>query len=165
MNALISFQAADGAALRAIEIDGEPWFVAKDAATALGYRNTPEAIREHVDAEDKQSVSLGLPGRAPVLVSEAGLYALIFGSKKAEARAFKRWVTREVLPAIRKRGAYMTQAVAEAVIEDPTVALRLALAQKDDELANHKRQIELHTYNGLRHTTFDWERSAVTSVP
>lgn len=166
MNALTSFQAADGAALRTLTINDEPWFMARDVCDALGLQDTSMAIAPlDEDEKCKPKSGLGLRGRAPWLISESGLYRLMMRSDKPQARPFQRWVTREVLPAIRKRWAYMTQAVAEAVIEDPTVALRLALAQKDDELANHKRQIELHTYNGLRHTTFDWERIAVTSVP
>ncbi|RQY08787.1 BRO-N domain-containing protein [Burkholderia stagnalis] len=98
--------------LRAVERDGEPWFVAKDVCSAMGYLNVTQTVTDHVDADDKHIVSIGLPGRAPLLVNESGLYALILSSKKSEARAFRKWVTSEVLPSIRKHGMYMTQEVA-----------------------------------------------------
>ena len=76
-------------------------------AQALDYTNAPKAIRDHVDPEDKQNVSFGLPGRAPVYINESGLYALVLGSRQAKAREFKRWVTSVVLPAISRDGSYV----------------------------------------------------------
>ncbi len=96
----------DTHAIRSIMIDGEPWFHAADTANALGYANTAEAIREHVEREDKQSVSLGLPGIAPIFINEPGMYALIFGSRLEAAARFRRWITKEVIPSIRKTGGY-----------------------------------------------------------
>jgi len=93
--------------LRAIVRDGEPWFLGMDVAAALGYANASDALTDHVDPEDKHSVSLGLPGRAPIIINESGLYSLILRSNKPEAKQFKRWVTKEVLPTIRKQGAYV----------------------------------------------------------
>lgn len=101
--------------MRTVIIEGEPWFVGKDVAMALGYENTKKAIRDHVDVEDKKmgeqngtpSVvdSMGRTQR-PTWINESGLYALVFGSKLLSARRFKHWVTSEVLPAIRKTGSY-----------------------------------------------------------
>lgn len=98
--------------LRCIEIDGDPWFVGKDVADALGYSNASKAIIAHVDSEDK--VIKMLPnsqngktiGKA-YIINESGLYSLILGSKLESAKRFKRWVTSEVLPCIRKHGGYI----------------------------------------------------------
>ena len=99
--------------------DGEPWFVGKDVATILGYANTKKAIIDHVDKEDKQVVQLAdiqqghetLPsnmvGSKVVIINESGLYSLILSSKLESAKRFKRWVTSEVLPQIRKTGGYI----------------------------------------------------------
>lgn len=94
--------------LRCIEIDGEPWFVGKDVATALGYANPKNAVPSHVDDEDKLSTQIKYSGqmRSVTLINESGLYSLIFGSKLEKAKAFKHWVTSEVLPALRKTGSY-----------------------------------------------------------
>ena len=96
--------------LRCIEIDGEPWFVGKDVATALGYSNTRKALLDHVDEDDKTDGvtirdSIGRDQK-PVLINESGLYSLILSSKLESAKRFKRWVTSEVLPALRKTGSY-----------------------------------------------------------
>lgn len=95
--------------LRCIEIDGEPWFVGKDVATALGYSNTRDALNRHVDNEDKNTVVIpdgnkGNPNQT--IINESGLYSLILSSKLEKAKAFKHWVTSEVLPALRKTGSY-----------------------------------------------------------
>lgn len=89
---------------------GEIWFVAADVCSALEHTNPTKAVADHVDDEDKANFQLGLPGRAPTVVNESGLYALIFGSRKEAAKRFKRWVTSEVLPAIRKTGQYVAKA-------------------------------------------------------
>ena len=96
--------------LRCIEKDGEPWFVGKDVATALGYANTKDAIYAHVDSEDKriiqrsENTTLEIPNRGMTIINESGLYSLILSSKLESAKRFKRWVTSEVLPCIRKTG-------------------------------------------------------------
>ena len=95
--------------VRAVVIDGAPWFVASDVCAALGHTNTSKAVADHVHDDDKSNHSLGLPGSAPTIVNESGLYALIFGSRLESAQKFKRWVTSEVLPSIRKTGGYSEQ--------------------------------------------------------
>lgn len=95
--------------VRVLMIDNEPWFVGKDVAEVLGYSDTNKAVAMHVDDEDKKlndKSSLSFGQRGANLINESGLYALIFGSKLETAKAFKRWVTHEVLPAIRKTGGY-----------------------------------------------------------
>lgn len=100
--------AYDESVLRTVQLDGEPWFVGKDVATALGYENSRKALADHVDEEDKGVTKCDtLGGRQDVaIINESGMYSLIFGSRLAEAKKFKRWVTSEVLPALRKTGAY-----------------------------------------------------------
>ena len=108
-NALINFSNAEFGNVRAMLIDGEPWFVGKDVATALGYTNPRKALKDHVDAEDKNTVTIrdGIQGNPNMtVINESGLYSLIFGSQLDSAKQFKRWVTSEVLPSIRKTGSY-----------------------------------------------------------
>lgn len=98
----------EGASIRTVEIDGEPWFIGKDVAERLGYTNSRRAIAAHVDEDDKGVTKCYTPGGAQQLtvINESGVYALIFGSKLPDAKRFKHWVTSEVLPAIRKTGKY-----------------------------------------------------------
>lgn len=109
MNNLQIFKNKEFGEIRTVSIDNEPWFVGKDVATALGYERATKAIQDHVDFEDKDEVpiqdSIGRMQKTPV-ISESGLYALIFGSKLESAKRFKHWVTSEVLPSIRKTGSY-----------------------------------------------------------
>lgn len=110
MNELQIFESSEFGKIRTVEKDDVPWLVGKDVAQALGYVNPRKALSDHVDSEDKTDGvtirdSIGREQK-PILINESGLYALIFGSKLESARRFKRWVTSEVLPAIRKTGAY-----------------------------------------------------------
>lgn len=106
------FNHPDFGEMRELTINGEPWFVGKDVARVLGYSNTKDALHRHVDAEDKMQndevVILDPMGREqyPTIINESGLYSLILSSKLPRAKAFKRWVTSEVLPALRKTGSY-----------------------------------------------------------
>ena len=112
MNDLTTFSNPEFGQVRTVEIDGTPWLVGKDVAAALGYKNHKDALDRHVDAEDKRQsdeVVIHDPmGREqhPTIINESGLYSLILSSKMPKAKAFKRWVTSEVLPAIHKTGAY-----------------------------------------------------------
>lgn len=119
------FNNAEFGEIRSMEIGGEPWFVGKDVAAALGYANASKAISVHVDTEDKQFFMLDIAdsqnGNVPIgktktaIINESGLYSLILGSKLDGAKRFKRWVTSEVLPAIRKTGAYATDSKAAEI--------------------------------------------------
>jgi prophage antirepressor-like protein len=97
--------------IRAIEYDGKPYFIGKDIAERLGYSNTRDALAKHVDSEDKANVAIhdGSQRRSLVAINESGVYSLIFGSKLETAKEFKRWVTSEVLPEIRRTGGYNSQ--------------------------------------------------------
>ncbi len=107
--------------IRTLNIDGEPWFVGKDVADSLGYERSDNAIRNHVDEEDKLTHQISASGqnRNMVLINESGLYSLIMSSKLPSAKQFKRWVTNEVLPSIRKHGVYATAETAERLLNDP----------------------------------------------
>lgn len=111
MDELKTFENAELGAVRTLLIDGEPYFVGKDVAEILGYSNSRKALADHVDDEDKGVSEILTPGgmqKMPV-INESGLYSLIFSSKLPTAKQFKRWVTSEVLPAIRKTGRYETE--------------------------------------------------------
>lgn len=95
--------------IRTLEIDGEVWFVGKDIALALGYSDTVNALKTHIDGEDKKGWRIATASRGEqeaIVISESGLYSLIFGSKLETAKKFKHWITSEVLPTIRKTGQY-----------------------------------------------------------
>lgn len=99
MNQMEIFKNPEFGAIRAVEIDGEPWLVGKDISLALGYTNPQKAIRDHVDAEDRTvNDSFTVNGTAITLINESGLYSLVLSSKLPKAKQFRRWVTSEVLP-------------------------------------------------------------------
>lgn len=108
MNNLTVFENPEFGSIRTVELDGEPWLVGKDVATALGYKNPQEAIRTHVDDEDKGVSEILTPGgkQSVPIINESGLYSLVLSSKLPTARKFRRWVTSEVLPSIRRTGGY-----------------------------------------------------------
>lgn len=129
--------------VRTIEIDGEPWFVGKDVAGALGYTNPQKAIRDHVDTEDKSvNESFTVNGTKGILINESGVYSLIFGSKLDSAKEFKRWVTSEVLPSIRKHGAYATKATIDRIIEYPDFGIELLTNLKEERKKNRQLEAE-----------------------
>lgn len=109
MDGIKTFTNKEFGTVRTIVKDGEPWFVGKDMAEILGYKETAKAIRTHICAEDKGVSVLDTPGgqQKITLINESGLYSLILGSKLPKAKTFKRWVTSEVLPTIRKTGGYV----------------------------------------------------------
>ena len=115
------------------QIHDEPFFVGKDIADILGYSNPQKAIRDHVDLEDKtQNDSFTVNGTAVVLINESGLYSLILKSKLTKAKKFKRWVTSEVLPAIRKHGGYLTPEKVEEALLNPDTIIQLATKLKEE---------------------------------
>jgi prophage antirepressor-like protein len=125
---LQNFRHDEFGSIRVIEIDGQPWFVGRDVADALGYTNGSRDINRHVDAEDRQNYRNGtseINNRGITIINESGLYALILSSKLATAKKFKRWVTGEVLPSIRRHGAYITGDMLDSALGDPDLALEL----------------------------------------
>jgi len=127
--------------LRGTNIKGEPWVVGKDVAEALGYKETAKAIRTHVDEEDKGVSVLDTPGgkQKVVVINESGFYSLVMSSKLPDAKRFKRWVTSEVLPTLRKNGTYSIAAKPDSyTIEDPA-----ARARRWAEEYEEKRALEM----------------------
>lgn len=118
-----------------VDEDGEPWFVGKDVAEILKYKRTADAIKAHVEEEDKGVGDIQTPGgiQKVITINESGLYSLIFSSKMKKSREFKRWVTGEVLPSIRKHGAYMKDEVIERTLSDPDYLIKLATILKEEK--------------------------------
>ena len=143
MDSNLQLFAFEGSQVRALEIKNEPWFVGKDLTNILGYTNGPKAIKDHVDEEDKLSERIVMSGqhRQAFLVNESGLYSLILSSKMPNAKKFKHWVTSEVLPTIRKHGAYMTDEKAFDVVHNKNGLAEL-LQQAADQLKQKDIQIE-----------------------
>lgn len=129
--------------VRTFLVNDEPYFVGKDVASVLGYSNTPKAIRDHIDEEDKtQNESFTVNGTALMLINESGLYSLILKSKLPNARKFKRWVTSEVLPTIRKTGSYtnVPQSFAQALrlaadLEEKNQLLEQQIAEYEPKIS------------------------------
>lgn len=109
MNDLQIFKSEQFGEIRTVEIDGEPWFVGKDIASNLGYRDTVNALKSHVDSEDKAGwqITTQFGDKETTIINESGLYSLVLSSKLPTAKEFKRWVTSEVIPSIRKHGGYI----------------------------------------------------------
>lgn len=129
--------------IRTIEKDGEPWFVGKDVAAVLGYAKPENAIARHVDDEDKSTTPFqgtAYETRATI-INESGLYSLILSSKLPNAKKFKRWVTNEVLPSIRKHGAYMTDQTLEQALTSPDFLIQLATQLKEEK--EQRKQLEV----------------------
>lgn len=136
MNEIKVFENADFGKVRTVIIEGEPWFIANDVAASLGYANPKNAVAKYVDSEDKLQPQIESAGqkRNMVVINESGVYSLIFGSKLPNAKKFKKWVTSEVLPSIRKTGGYSSSVIPATT--DDKIAL---LAQGHQEL---RRDIE-----------------------
>lgn len=120
MNELQIFKNEEFGQIRTVKINDEPYMIGSDVAVALGYTNPAKAIRDHVDEEDKLTEQIVLSGqtREAICINESGLYSLILGSRLPNAKKFKRWVTSEVLPSIRKTGGYhLPQTYSEALRE------------------------------------------------
>lgn len=134
-NELQIFNSPEFGNIRALEIDGEPWLVGKDVAEALGYSNPRDALAKHADAEDKATVAIhdGSQNRNVTIINESGLYSLILSSKLPGAKKFKRWVTSEVLPAIRKTGGYIP---ADGADDMEILSRAILIAQKTIEEKN-----------------------------
>ena len=129
------FEHEDFGKVRSVKIDGEPWFIAKDITDILAYQNNRDAIRVHVDDEDKAAVAIhdGRQNRSMTVINESGLYSLILSSKLPQAKEFKRWVTTKVLPSIRKYGAFIVEDTLSKMMNNPdfTEALLDALAEEN----------------------------------
>lgn len=139
MNELKVFENPEFGRVRTVSVDNEPWFFAKDVCDALSIATNH--VRESLDEDEVsnlRSTEIGpeFGGKAPLIISEAGLYSLILKSRKPEAKAFKRWITHDVIPAIRKHGGYMTPEKVEEALLNPDVLIRLATELKEERNKN-----------------------------
>lgn len=143
MNDLQVFRNAEFGELTLLEINNEPWFVGKEVAEKLGYENTKDSLARHVSVEDKRIIqrsenittlqrsgntTLEIPNRGLTIINESGLYSLILGSKLESAKRFKRWVTSEVLPSIRKHGMYAM----DELLDNPDIAIEALTRLKEE---------------------------------
>lgn len=147
MSELQIFSSEEFGKMRVVERNGEPWFVGKDVAVALGYINPRKAIADHVREKHKTDGvtirdSIGRE-QNPILIDEAGLYSLVMKSKTGKAEAFQEWVTSEVLPAVRKHGGYLTPNKIEEVLTDPDTIIKLATAIKEERAARMQAELKL----------------------
>lgn len=133
MNEIKIFENPQFGSLRTTERNGELWFVGKDVATALGYSNPHKAIRDHVDDEDKGANEIFTPGgkQTVIVVNEPGVYSLILSSKLPSAKAFKHWVTSEILPSISRTGGYNTDPTMRNIVQTLTAMQRALEAQQE----------------------------------
>lgn len=138
------YQSEEFGQIRTVMVENQPWFVGRDVASALQYKDSTNALKSHVDADDKMGWRITTPSRgvqSMIIINESGLYALIFGSKLESAKRFKRWVTSEVLPAIRKTGIYRVKGRA-AVLPDPKQQEQ-KLIESDEQTLAYNRGIVL----------------------
>ena len=166
MKELTVFENSAFGSVRTVELDGEPWFVGKDVAETLGYTNPQKAVRDHVDEEDRTvNDSFTVNGTPITLINESGLYSLVLSSKLPTARKFRRWVTSEVLPSIRRSGGY----IAGQKELSPEELMARALKVANDVLAAREARIsELTVQNTIMQPKADYfdelvDRNLLTS--
>lgn len=144
MNKIEIFESEEFGTIKTVIKNGEPWFIGRDVAKSLGYSNTKDALSNHVDTEDKrviqksENATFEIPNRGLTAINESGLYSLIISSKLQSAKKFKRWVTSEVLPSIRKNGTYEQKALG------PMEMLELqfsALKEQKEKIAEHDERL------------------------
>lgn len=148
-NKLQIFENAEFGSLRTVEINGETYFVGKDVAEILGYANTFDAIDKHIDDEDKLVSQIASAGqmRKVTVINESGLYSLILSSKLPKAKEFKHWVTSEVLPAIRKHGAYFTPKTFDEILKSPLHLMTLLKNWQEDREEKERLQEVIEIQN------------------
>jgi prophage antirepressor-like protein len=135
---VMTFKSSDFGAVRTVVIDGEPWFVGNDVAKALAYKDLYSATRHNVDEDDKRlcPISSTSGTQDTVVINESGLYSMIFGSKLPKAKKFKRWVTSEVLPTIRKTGSYKISDKQDSyMIDDPVERAKRWIEEQEEKKA------------------------------
>lgn len=142
MNELQIFKNPEFGEIRTVEINNEPWFVGKDIASVLGYKDTVNALKAHVDEDEKAGwqITTQFGVKETTIINESGLYSLVLSSKLPTAKKFKHWVTSEVLPTIRKHGAYMTPETLQAAILNPDTMIQLCQQLKAEQDKNRELQ-------------------------
>lgn len=143
-NEIMLFKNEEFGEVRTLVIDGEPWFVGKDVATILGYKDTSDALKKHVDTEDKLSRRFADSGqnREMYVINESGLYSLVLSSKLPKAREFKHWVTSKILPSLRKYGAYFTPEALYQSLCKPENLIEILHALADEQKRNTDLSVE-----------------------
>ena len=163
MSELQVFENSEFGKIRALEIDGNPWFVGKDVANKLGYAKPQNALAKHVDEDDalKRGVTDTIGRKQDMtLINESGLYSLVLSSKLPSAKRFKKWVTSEVLPAIRKHGAYLTDEKAYDVTHNPN-ALADLLLQAGEQLKQKELIIQEMTPKAVFADAVETSKSSI----
>lgn len=167
-NEIILFKHEEFGEIRTLNIDGEPWFVGKDIAVVLGYSAPRNAIQAHVDNEDKTTALIQCTGSEyksnAVIINESGLYSLILSSKLSSAKKFKRWVTAEVLPSLRKHGAYFTAETLHKTMSDPRELAKLLTALADEQEKRRKLEEE-NVFLSVKASYYDRILYSKNSVP
>lgn len=145
MNNLQIFTNQEFGQIRTVDVNNEPWFVGKDVCEALGYTNSRKALCDHVKESHKNTVTIrdGIGNPNKTIIDEAGLYSLVMRSKLPQAEAFQEWVTGEVIPSIRKHGAYMTDDVIKQAIQSPDFLIKLATELKEEKEARQQAEASL----------------------
>lgn len=143
-NEIMLFKNEEFGEVRTLVIDGEPWFVGKDVATILGYKDTSDALKKHVDTEDKLSRRFADSGqnREMYVINESGLYSLVLSSKLPKAKEFKHWVTSKILPSLRKYGAYFTPEALYQSLCKPENLIEILHALADEQKRNTDLSVE-----------------------
>lgn len=134
-NELTVFTSEEFGSVRTVVRNGEPWFVAADVCKALEVANPTDSIKR-LDDDEKARLNLGLKGGDTNIINEPGLYSLVLGSRKPQAKAFKRWITHDVIPSIRKHGMYATDETIDAMLADPDFGIRLLTELKEERRKN-----------------------------
>ena len=167
-NKIVIFKHEEFGEIRTLNIDGEPWFVGKDIAVALGYSAPRNAIQAHVDNEDKTTALIQCTGSEyksnAVIINESGLYSLILSSKLTSAKKFKRWVTSEVLPSLRKHGAYFTAETLHKTMSDPRELAKLLTTLADEQEKRRKLEEE-NAFLSVKANYYDRILQSKNSVP
>ena len=167
-NEIILFKHEEFGEIRTLNIDGEPWFVGKDIAVALGYSAPRNAIQAHVDNEDKTTALIQCTGSEyksnAVIINESGLYSLILSSKLPSAKKFKHWVTAVVLPSLRKHGAYITAETLHKTMSDPRELAKLLTTLADEQDKRRKLEEE-NAFLSVKAKYYDRILHSKNSVP
>ena len=167
-NEIILFKHEEFGEIRTLNIDGEPWFVGKDIAVALGYSAPRNAIQAHVDNEDKTTALIQCTGSEyksnAVIINESGLYSLILSSKLPSAKKFKHWVTAVVLPSLRKHGAYITAETLHKTMSDPRELAKLLTTLADEQDKRRKLEEE-NAFLSVKANYYDRILNSKNAVP
>lgn len=167
-NEIILFNHEEFGEIRTLNIEGEPWFVGKDVADILGYAKTRNAIATHVDEEDKTPALIqggcSTGSQTTIIINESGLYSLILSSKLPSAKKFKRWVTSEVLPSLRKHGAYFTAETLHKTMSDPRELAKLLNTLADEQEARKKLEEE-NAFLSVKASYYDRILHSKNAVP